>query len=235
MATKPPRKKTPSRLEAVVAEFEDFYGAPPPPISDPFVNIVWENVAYLADDARRAEAFRILRDATGLDPRRLLAVPRSALHAIAGRGILPEQAVEKLREIAALALEEFGGDLEAVVALPSADAARALRRFPSIGQPGAEKILLFAGRLAVLALESNGLRVLLRLGYGREEKSYAASYRSAQSAAAPELPADCRVLIAAHQLLRRHGVELCRRSQPQCERCPVARRCDYFKKSRVKS
>ncbi|MEP6768241.1 MAG: hypothetical protein ABJC61_06195 [Acidobacteriota bacterium] len=222
-----------SRLEWVVAALRDLYGAPPPPPSDPFANILRENVTYLADDARRTDAFRILREATGLDPRRLLALPRPALRAIAARGILPDQAVEKLREIAALALEEFGGDLDAVVALPAAEAARALRKFPSIGQPGAEKILLFARRLAVLALESNGLRVLLRVGYGKEEKSYSASYRSAQSAAAAELPADYGVLIAAHQLLKRHGVEICRRSKPQCERCPVARRCDYFGRSSV--
>jgi hypothetical protein len=33
--------------------------------------------------------------------------------------------------------------------------------FPMIGEPGAEKILLFSGVLPVPALESNGVRVLV--------------------------------------------------------------------------
>ena len=50
-------------------------------------------------------------------------------------------------------------------------------QFPMIGEPGAEKILLFSGVLAVLALDSNGVRVLVRLGVGEERKSYAATYK----------------------------------------------------------
>ena len=216
-----------SRLEGILRALRDLYGHPAPPPTDPFANILRENVAYLADDARREEAFRMLREETGLDPRRILAAPRAVLARIAGRGILPDDRVERLRAVAALALEEFGGDLDAVTRRPPREAAKALRKFPSIGQPGAEKILLFAGRLPVLALESNGLRVLLRIGYGKEEKSYAATYKSTQLAAAGELPADCDVLIGAHQMLRRHGQELCGRSAPFCDRCPVARACDY--------
>ena len=112
---------------------------------------------------------------------------------------------------------------------PAKEAARALRKFPGIGEPGAEKILLFAGLAPFLALESNGLRVLLRLGYGTEGKNYAASYKSAQGAAAVEIPETVRARIEAHQLLRRHGQELCRRSAPICERCPVTKECAYFR------
>jgi hypothetical protein len=49
-------------------------------------------------------------------------------------------------------------DLGAVLDRPQADAIRALKKFPAIGEPGAEKILLFAGKAPILALESNGLR-----------------------------------------------------------------------------
>jgi endonuclease-3 len=50
-------------------------------------------------------------------------------------------------------------------------AKKLLMRFPMIGEPGAEKILLFCGALAVLALESNGLRVLVRVGVAEERKT----------------------------------------------------------------
>jgi len=110
---------------------------------------------------------------------------------------------------------------------PLPEARKALMKFPSIGAPGAEKILLLSGSHPVLGLDSNGLRVLIRLGYGREGKSYAASYRSAQEAAAPRLEPRCDRLIRAHLLLRRHGQTLCRRSRPRCEACPVASVCAY--------
>ena len=170
----------------------------------------------------------MLRDRTGLSPARILAAPSADLLEVARKGILPAERVERLRAIASLALEP-GGDLDDVVRRPPKAAMKALRRFPSIGAPGAEKILLFARRLPVLALESNGLRVLLRIGFGEEGTGYSAAYRSAQTAASRELPEDCGVRIEAHLLLRRHGQEVCRRGAPLCDRCPVTASCAYFR------
>jgi endonuclease III len=101
-------------------------------------------------------------------------------------------------------------------------------QFPSIGEPGAEKVLLLARTHAVLGLDSNGVRVLTRLGLVGEGKSYAATYRAVQTFAAPYAGRGIEWLIRAYQLLRRHGQELCRRSRPSCERCPVADGCAYY-------
>jgi endonuclease III len=98
-------------------------------------------------------------------------------------------------------------------------------RFPMIGEPGAEKILLFCGALNVLALESNGLRVLTRLGCGEERKSYAATYKSVREVTLEELPSDGPLLTKAHLLLRRHGQEICLRTGPVCHACPVSLQC----------
>jgi endonuclease III len=198
-------------------------------VTDPFEQILLENVAYLAKDAARTEAFAELKKRTGLKPTRVLATPRALLREIAGRGITPAATVEKLLAIAAIAQDEFGGDLSGVLAGPPGEARKALKKFPSIGDPGAEKILLFSGSLPVLALDSNGLRVLLRLGYGKQVGGYAKSYRSAQAAAQLELSQKVAVLVEAHQLLRRHGQELCKTSRPHCESCPVRTECVYFK------
>lgn len=78
---------------------------------------------------------------------------------------------------------------------------------------------------AVLALESNGARTLVRLGYGSVGRHYDATYRSVQSAAAGELVASVEVFSRAHLLLRRHGQDVCRRVAPACAECAVARRC----------
>ena len=216
----------------MIGALRKLYGRPDPlPAADPLALVLYENVAYLASDPRRDEAFALLKKRTGLSPERILAAPRAVLLEVARFGITPDRTVDKLRDIAAITLEEFQGDLAAVVRRPLPAAKKALKKFPSIGDPGAEKILLFSKACPILALDSNGLRVLLRIGFGREDKSYAKSYRSVQEAADSEIEHDCDWLIEAHQLLRRHGQELCKRSGPRCEECPLHTRCAYALRS----
>jgi endonuclease-3 len=125
-------------------------------------------------------------------------------------------------------LEEFDGDVRFVLKMPFPRAKKALQKFPGIGEPAAEKILLFTRSYPVLALESNGLRVLLRLGFGEEDKSYSKTYRIVQKAIEAELDKDYSKLIEAHLLLRRHGQILCKRTKPECSNCPLASDCDFY-------
>jgi len=212
----------------LVDKLEQYYGSPaPPPSTDPLELIIWENVAYLASDKRRAEAFATLKQAIGTDPEQILAAKHSALAAIGKAGILPDVSTEKLLSIAKIAFEEFDSDLRSVLKKPFPQAKKALKRFPSIGDPGAEKILLFTRSHPVMALDSNGLRVLCRVGFAEEQKNYSATYRLVQEAIHGQLPGDYESLIRAHQLLRQHGKELCKRSRPRCNECPVRDRCNY--------
>jgi endonuclease III len=189
--------------------------------------ILWENAAYLADDERRREAFQTLKKRIGTEPAQILAASDEALLEVTRHGILADQFAEKLRQCAQIALEEFDGDLRPVLQLPFAQAKKALQKFPGIGEPGAEKILLFSKTYPVLALDSNGLRVLLRLGFGEEKKSYATTYRLVQKAIEDELDMDYSWLIQAHLLLRHHGQELCKRTKPECTKCPLAPDCEF--------
>ena len=164
-------------IREVVDRIEARYGAPTRPrVTDPFEQIVWETVCYLVDDEKRAAAFEDLRARVGLTPERIAAAPMSLLEDVAC-GVRPHDRANRLKEVARMALEEHDGDLSRVLSLPAPAALKALRRFPGIGEPGAEKILLFAESYATLALDSNGLRVLLRIGVAAEQKSYRASYR----------------------------------------------------------
>src|SRR6185436_5549192 len=102
------------------------------------------------------------------------------------------------------------------------------KKFPGIGDPGADRLLLAGGSARTLAAESNGLRVLLRLGFGDESADYARSYRSVSKAVTGELPDDREWLLQAHQLLRRHGQATCRRTTPRCEECPLTGQCAFY-------
>lgn len=52
----------------VVDKLQQHYGAPAPPLTDPLDLIIWENIAYLASDKRRAEAFDTLTVLRGVVP-----------------------------------------------------------------------------------------------------------------------------------------------------------------------
>lgn len=216
----------------LLALLEQQYGEPPlPPAHGPLEHILWENAVYLLPDTRRAEVYEDLRSATGLTIEGIEAAPDNVLLPIAQRGgMRPETRVFRWREIARIARTQFDGNLDQVLAWPPAKAKRALKQFPNIGEPGAEKILLFCGIAEGLPLESNGLRVLVRLGYGREQASYGAMYKSVQQDLAHTLPADPAILSLAHRLLREHGKTLCKDKSPACAKCPLRKGCDYAAK-----
>jgi len=224
MASKP-------SLAATVKTLQKFYGKPEPPrTTDPLEIILWENVAYLVDDEKRAAAFDALKKTVGTRATDILKASDAQLVKITKMGgMAPGVRAQRLRQIAEIAHWIFKDDLKSVLKKPLPEAKKGLKKFPSIRDPGAEKILMLTRSYPVLALESNGLRVLLRLGFAEEKKSYSASYRGVQEALRDQLPSSYDTLIAAHQLLRQHGQELCKRSQPLCDGCPLRGQCAYFR------
>jgi endonuclease-3 len=219
-------------LPRIVSRLAKHYRPPAPPVTtDPFELILHESVAYLVSDEQRKKAFAALRKHVGTKPHEILAASHDEiLQATKLGGMRPDQRVNRLREIALIAMNEFDGDLGQVLGLPLAKARQALRIFPGIGEPGAEKILLFARAYPVLGLDSNGLRVLMRLGFGDEKKNYTATYRSVQESIQDQLKDDYDWLIDAHTLLRRHGKELCKTNVPLCGKCPLKKVVRIFKR-----
>jgi endonuclease-3 len=212
-----------------IALLKQHYGKPePPPANGPFELVMWENACYLLPDERRLEVFEALRAQVGLNAAAVDAAPDKVLLPLAKRGgMRPETRAFRWREIARITLNQYAGDLDSILKLPYAAAKRALKQFPNIGDPGAEKILILCGISSGLPLESNGLRVLIRLGWGRLQRDYGATYRSIQAAIKPELPSSTGRLKEAHLLLRMHGKELCKDKAPLCHQCPLSSDCQY--------
>jgi len=195
-------------LERLLTRLQADAGPPDPlPSRDGWELVLAENIAYLVDDDTRERCMATLRRDVGLDPEAILSTrPEQLLDVVAG--MRPDDRVQRLRRCAELRLD-----------------GAAWKAYPGIGRPGVERIQLFSGERAILALDSNAARVLYRLGYGERRRSYDAMYREIQAAAQAELPAEVDVLQRAHQLLRRHGKNVCTRNRPACEACPLRPYC----------
>ena len=222
----------PLDLPPLAATLRAAYGAPAaPPPRTAFEWILWDNVAYLADDATRAAAFAELRDRVGLAPADVANAPIETLETVTARGILAGRFAGKLRAAAERALDEHGGDLDAAVraafATSPAQAIALLSGYPGVGRPGAERILLFMGLLPVLALDSHGLRVLTRLGAAPEQRSYDATYRAVREATVAAGPQPAALLCELHLLLQTHGRRTCRRTSPDCPACALRAGCPH--------
>ena len=217
------------KFTQVIERLRKHYGEPAvPPAKGPFELILWENAAYLLPDERRLEVFNTLRAQVGLNAEALENAPDGVLLPIAIRGgMRPAMRVFRWRQIAQITLSQFGGNLDSILQCQYEEARKSLKQFPNISDHGAERILLLCGTANGLPLESNGLRVLGRLGWGQIQKNYAATYRSVQDDLKSELPVHVERLKEAHLLLRIHGKTLCKEKMPHCHQCPVAVECAF--------
>jgi endonuclease-3 len=226
------------KLTKLLDRLEKFYGKPvmrgaslgP---TDPYEMVLHRNAGYPQSDANCDKGFQALKNTIGLAPEKILAAPPAKLvEALRAGGIVPELRARRVKEIAARVIDELGGDLRAVMKRGPAEARKALKKFPTIGDSFAEKVLLFAKVAPVAAVPANCVHVLLRLGFGRETKNYAVNYRAAQEAIAAEIPETHDARLRAYLLIKQHGQTLCKMARPKCEECPVSGECEYFKKMR---
>jgi len=208
--------------------------------TDPYEMIVYLNCGYPASDARCAKGFDALKREVGLSPREILAAPQARLTKLLRLGgIVPEQRAERLQEIARKVKGEYGGDLKAALKKWMQEekqqtgrgvraAKKILREFPVIGEPSAEKILLFSKLAPVAAVPSAFVEVPARLWFGKAGKSYAADYGAARDILSAGLAGTIEARQRAYLLLKKHGQQTCKRSQPKCEICPLTGQCAYI-------
>ncbi len=200
--------------------------------TDPYLSLVWLHCGYPASDTRCAKGWESLTSRIGVDPERILAAkPQQLASALKPGGMVPELRAMRLKEIAERITKQYAGDLRAGLnglSIPQARAA--LKQFPNIADPGADRILLFAGISPVAAVPSNCPHVLLRIQVGHERENYTRTYREAQQMIEKGVPPSFDSRTRAYLLLKNHGQQLCKTSNPKCNACPVAPDCSFLAK-----
>ena len=157
----------PPKLAQILETLEELYGpqklAGP---TDPYEMIVFLNCGYPASDGKCAKGFEVLKSEIGTEPNKLLAASKPKLAKLMGTSVIaPAVCANRLKEIAREVKNEFSGDLTAALEKRLREgkdqpekglkaAKKLLQGFPVIGEPSAEKILLFAKLAPVAAVPS---------------------------------------------------------------------------------
>jgi len=230
----------PRKLTQILDALENSYGsqklAGP---TDPYQMMVFLNCGYPASDAKCAKGFEALKREIGVEPKKVLAVSKAKLAKVMRPSvIMPAVCAERLKEIARRVKGEYKGDLTAVLKQRLSEAKepekgvkaakKVLQEFPVIGEPSAEKILLFSGLAPIAAVPSAFVDVPIRVFVGEAGKNYASDYKAARELLDSELPKTFDARQRAYLLLKKHGQEICRRSKPKCEVCPLTAQCSYL-------
>ena len=213
----------------ILEQLEAFYGRQEAcwP-TDPYLFLVWWHCGYPASDAACAKGWESLQESIGVEPPQLLAASIPELtKALTPGGMVPALRATRLQAIALRVQREFGGDLRRGLFGPVPQIRKALKKFPNIADPGADRILLFSGIAPVAAVPSNCPYVLVRIQRGMERENYGVTYREAQQAIAREVAENVEARTRAYLLLKRHGQELCKRTNPRCDDCPLSSCCAY--------
>lgn len=216
-------------MSRLLGQLESFYGVQEPcwP-TDPYLFLVWWYCGYPASDAACTRGWESLNREIGVETERILkATPKALAAALKPGGMVPELRAMRLKEVAARVQDEFGNDLRGALAGPIDRARKILKSFHSIADPGADRILLFAGLAPVAAVASNCPHVLVRIQRGQERENYAVTYREAREGVEADTPATFDARTRAYLLLKHHGQELCKRTKPKCGECPVQASCAY--------
>jgi endonuclease-3 len=214
---------------AILGLLESLYGNQTPcwP-TDPYEFLVWWHCGYPASDTACQKGWAALSREVGIEPPQILAAGAVRLtRALKPGGMVPELRAVRLMEIAARVQDEYGGDLRAGLAGPLNKVRQALKRFPNIADPGADRIMLFGGIAPIPAVPSNCPHVLVRIQRGQERENYGVTYREAQAAIEADILPNFDARTRAYLLLKQHGQTLCKRTNPKCDRCPVNSSCAF--------
>jgi endonuclease-3 len=130
----------------------------------------------------------------------------------------------RIKEIARIIVEEYGGDLNTLSRLPLKRARERLLKIPGVGFKTADVFLSLVCGRGSFAVDTHISRVAKRWKMVRCNAPYE-EIRLAFEATTPQGKRQ-----RAHLALIEFGREICKARGPRCDICPVYRECEWEKK-----
>ena len=171
-------------------------------------NTSWKNVERALDQLRAADALvpEVIHE---LNAEELAELIRPA-------GYYRLKA-KRLKNLVEVVVEEFDGDLPALLDLDRDALRERLLRINGIGPETADSIVLYAAQQPMFVVDRYTARVLKRHGWIEPE----ADYHQIQAEFHAALPQDTALFNEYHALIVKVGGLFCGR-RPKCDGCPLA-------------
>ncbi len=185
----------------------------------PFETLVTTIISQNTADTNTAKAYKRLSEKIQITPKALTEAPIELIEdAIRPAGLYKGKA-QAIKRVSIGILEQYGGSMQTILAMPLEQARAALMAFPGVGPKTADVVLLFSAEQPTVPVDTHVNRVSKRLGFAPAKGDYEAVRSSLQTLFPP---AD---YLSVHLLLIEHGRKTCKAPRPRCSRCPVNALC----------
>ncbi len=128
---------------------------------------------------------------------------------------------KRLKAFTQFLFAEHRGSLARLLALATPDLRAALLGVYGIGPETADAIILYAAHQPIFVVDAYTRRIFARLGLARADAPYA----ELQALFMAHLPHDEKLFNEYHALIVALGKNLCRKTAPRCQACPLRGLC----------
>lgn len=197
---------------------------------DPFKNLIITVLSQNTSEINCVRAYKGLVARFEVTPEVLARAKIQDLREAIRSGGLYNVKSKRIKDISQAVLENFGGDLSSVLALPKEEARKKFMELPGIGPKTADVLLTSRhGYSQVFVVDTHMGRIAKRLGLVKA----GAKYEEIQKALQSFIPWDKGERAGGlFWLLAKYT---CRAQNPKCSECPIISMCSYGKKAKAKS
>jgi endonuclease III len=190
------------------------------------VSTVLSQSTTVANERRGLEDLR--RRVHEITPERLADTPVDEIAKAIWHAGLARQKAPRIRAIAIAIRDRWGGSVDRILALPTAQARAELMALPGVGPKTADVVLAMSGGHPTFPVDTHIARIARRWDLSRRK-----DYESVRAGLERWTPPEKRK--AWHLAIIAHGRTLCKARNPRCTECPVRQDCDWYRRSQVET
>lgn len=210
-----------SRAETILQIIRRAHEMPKWTIStrEPFETLIVTIVSQNTADRNTAKAFGKLSNVFEIKPEVLAKAETRRIEECLEVAGLYRSKAKAIKQVSRIILNEFHGDLKAVLSLPFEEARETLLRLPGVGPKTADVLLLFCAQRPTIPVDTHVYRLAKRLDFAPADADHEAVLASLQTLFAP------KDYLSVHVLLIKHGRKYCKARKPLCRQCPLNQHC----------
>jgi endonuclease-3 len=194
---------------------------------DPFKNLIITVLSQNTSEINCVRAYNGLAAKFEVKPEVLAKARTDELKEAIRSGGLYNVKSKRIKQLSEAVINEFGGDVASILALPKEEARKRLMELPGIGKKTADVLLAQKHSYAeVMVIDTHMDRIAKRLGLVKADAKY------------EEIQKAYKVFVPWEKGERTGGLlwllakYTCRAQNPKCQECPIIELCEYGSKTK---